>query len=99
MCSYVPHISEELWELLGRSDGVTYQDFPKFEASHLVESSHTYPVSFNGKMRFKVEYDLDMDRAEIEKQILAHEKSIHYLDGKAPKKVIIVPKKIINIVV
>jgi|TARA_B110000971_G_scaffold130600_1_gene133570 leucyl-tRNA synthetase len=99
MCSYAPHISEELWELLGRSDGVTYQDFPKFEASHLVESSHTYPVSFNGKMRFKVEYDLDMDRAEIEKQILAHEKSIHYLDGKAPKKVIIVPKKIINIVV
>jgi leucyl-tRNA synthetase len=99
MCSYAPHISEELWELLGRSDGVTYQDFPKFEASHLVESSHTYPVSFNGKMRFKVEYALDMDRAEIEKQILAHEKSIHYLDGKAPKKVIIVPKKIINIVV
>ena len=99
MCSYAPHISEELWELLGHSDGVTYQDFPKFEASHLVESSHTYPVSFNGKMRFKVEYDLDMDRAEIEKQILAHEKSIHYLDGKAPKKVIIVPKKIINIVV
>ena len=99
MCSYAPHISEELWELLGRSDGVTYQDFPKFEASHLVESSHTYPVSFNGKMRFKVEYDLDMDRAEIEKQILAHEKSIHYLGGKAPKKVIIVPKKIINIVV
>ena len=99
MCSYAPHISEELWELLGHSDGVTYQDFPKFEASHLVESSHTYPVSFNGKMRFKVEYALDMDRSEIEKQILAHEKSIHYLDGKSPKKVIIVPKKIINIVV
>jgi leucyl-tRNA synthetase len=99
MCSYAPHISEELWELLGHSDGVTYQDFPKFEASHLVESSHTYPVSFNGKMRFKVEYALDMNRAEIEKQILAHEKSIHYLDGKSPKKVIIVPKKIINIVV
>ena len=99
MCSYAPHISEELWELLGHTDGVTYQDFPKFEASHLVESSHTYPVSFNGKMRFKVEFPLDMDRAEIEKQILAHEKSAHYLDGKAPKKVIIVPKKIINIVV
>ena len=99
MCSYAPHISEELWELLGHSDGVTYQDFPKFEASHLVESSHTYPVSFNGKMRFKVEFPLDMDKAKIEKQILAHEKSAHYLAGKAPKKVIIVPKKIINIVV
>ena len=97
--AYAPHIAEELWELLGYNDGVTYQDFPTFDASHLVESSHMYPVSFNGKMRFKVEYALDMDRAEIEKQILAHEKSIHYLEGKAPKKVIIVPKKIINIVV
>ena len=97
--AYAPHIAEELWEQLGHNDGVTYQDFPTFEASHLVESSHTYPVSFNGKMRFKVEYALDMDQAEIEKQILAHEKSIHYLEGKAPKKVIIVPKKIINIVV
>jgi leucyl-tRNA synthetase len=97
--SYAPHIAEELWELLGHSDGVSYQEFPKFEASHLVESSHTYPVSFNGKMRFKVEFPLDMDRREIEKQILAHEKSAHYLDGRAPKKVIIVPKKIINIVV
>ena len=99
MCSYAPHISEELWELLGHTDGVTYQKFPKFEASHLVESSHTYPVSFNGKMRFKMEFPLDMDKAEIEKQILAHEKSVHYLEGKSPKKVIIVPKKIINIVV
>ena len=97
--AYAPHIAEELWEQLGHKDGVTYQDFPTFDASHLVESSHMYPVSFNGKMRFKVEYALDMDRAEIEKQILVHEKSIHYLEGKAPKKVIIVPKKIINIVV
>ena len=97
--AYAPHIAEELWEQLGHKDGVTYQDFPTFDASHLFESSHMYPVSFNGKMRFKVEYALDMDRAEIEKQILAHEKSIHYLEGKAPKKVIIVPKKIINIVV
>ena len=97
--AYAPHIADELWEQLGHNDGVTYQDFPTFDASHLVESYHTYPVSFNGKMRFKVEYALDMDRAEIEKQILAHEKSIHYLDGKTPKKVIIVPKKIINIVV
>ena len=99
LSSYAPHISEELWELLGHTDGVTYQDFPAFEASYLVESSHTYPVSFNGKMRFKVEFPLDMDKAKIEKQILAHEKSAHYLDGKAPKKVIIVPNKIINIVV
>lgn len=99
MSSYAPHISEELWELLGHADGVSYQEFPVFEASHLVESSHVYPVSFNGKMRFKVEFPLDMDKAEIEKQILAHEKSANYLNGNSPKKVIIVPKKIINIVV
>ena len=97
--SYAPHIAEELWEQLGHTDGVTYQDFPAFDASYLVESSHMYPVSFNGKMRFKVEYALDMDKSEIEKQILVHEKAVHYLAGKTPKKVIVVPKKIINIVV
>jgi len=97
--SYAPHIAEELWEQLGHTDGVTYQEFPAFDASYLVESSHMYPVSFNGKMRFKVEYALDMDKSEIEKQILVHEKAVHYLAGKTPKKVIVVPKKIINIVV
>tara|TARA_B110000977_G_scaffold193533_1_gene268625 strand:+ start:251 stop:3031 length:2781 start_codon:yes stop_codon:yes gene_type:complete len=99
MCSYAPHISEELWSLLGHKDGVSYQDFPIFDATQLVESSHTYPVSFNGKMRFKVAFSLAMSVVEIEKQILAHEKSAHYLNGAKPKKVIIVPKKIINIVV
>lgn len=99
MSSYAPHICEELWDMLGHSDGLSCQDFPKFESSYLVESSHLYPVSFNGKMRFKMEFSLDMDKSEIEKQVLAHEKSAHYLDGKTPKKVIVVPKKIINIVV
>jgi len=99
MCSYAPHISEELWSLLGHKDGVSYQEFPAFDSTHLVESSHTYPVSFNGKMRFKVELSLDLSKEEIEKQILTHEKSAHYLNGAKPKKVIIVPNKIVNIVV
>jgi len=98
MCSYAPHISEELWMLLGHKQGVSYQSFPIFKPSVLIESSHNYPVSFNGKMRFKVEYSLELSKEELEKQILAHEKTIHYLNGVNPKKIIIVPKKIINIV-
>lgn len=98
MCSYAPHISEELWMLLGHKQGVSYQSFPKFKPSVLIESSHNYPVSFNGKMRFKEEYSLDLSKEELEMQILAHEKTIHYLNGLKPKKIIIVPKKIINIV-
>ena len=98
MCSYAPHISEELWVLLGHKQGVSYQSFPKFKPSVLIESSHTYPVSFNGKMRFKEEFSLDLSKEELEIQILAHEKTIHYLNGLKPKKIIIVPKKIINIV-
>ena len=98
MCSYAPHISEELWMLLGHKQGVSYQSFPIFKPSVLIESSHNYPVSFNGKMRFKVEYSLELSKEELEKQILAHEKTIHYLNGENPKKIIIVPKKIINIV-
>ena len=98
MCSYAPHISEELWMLLGHKQGVSYQSFPIFKPSVLIESSHNYPVSFNGKMRFKEEYSLDLSKEELEIQILAHEKTIHYLNGVNPKKIIIVPKKIINIV-
>ncbi|MDG1146564.1 MAG: leucine--tRNA ligase [Flavobacteriales bacterium] len=98
MCSYAPHISEELWMLLGHKQGVSYESFPKFKPSVLIESSHNYPVSFNGKMRFKEEYSLDLSKEELEMQILAHEKTIHYLNGLKPKKIIIVPKKIINIV-
>ncbi|MDA8895158.1 leucine--tRNA ligase [Flavobacteriales bacterium] len=98
MCSYAPHISEELWMLLGHKQGVSYQSFPIFKPSVLIESSHNYPISFNGKMRFKEEYSLDLSKEELEIQILAHEKTIHYLNGVKPKKIIIVPKKIINIV-
>ena len=95
---YAPHIAEELWSVLGNTESISTVDFPKFEASHLVESSKEYPVSFNGKMRFKLELPLDMDKDEIEKVVMAHEKTQKQLDGRTPKKVIIVPGKIINIV-
>jgi len=95
---YAPHIAEELWNLLGNKESISTADFPVFEASHLVESSKNYPVSFNGKMRFTMELPLDMSKEDIEKAVLAHEKTIAQLDGRTPKKVIVIPGKIINIV-
>ncbi|MUU78554.1 leucine--tRNA ligase [Winogradskyella endarachnes] len=95
---YAPHIAEELWEQLGHEGSISTVDFPKFEASHLVESSKKYPISFNGKMRFTLELPMDMPKDEIEKTVMAHEKTIAQLDGKTPKKIIVVPGKIVNIV-
>ena len=95
---YAPHIAEELWSQLGHKESISTVEFPIFEASHLVESSKNYPVSFNGKMRFTLELPLDMSKEEIEKTVMAHEKTIAQLDGRTPKKVIVVPGKIINIV-
>ena len=95
---YAPHIAEELWSQLGHEDSIATVDFPKFEASHLVESAKNYPVSFNGKMRFTIELPLDMSKDEIEKAVMAHEKTIAQLQGREPKKIIVVPGKIVNIV-
>ena len=96
---FAPHIAEELWCLLGNTSSVTVASWPKLEASHLVESDFEYPVSFNGKMRFKISIPVTMGKVEIEKALFEHEKTAHYLNGKTPKKVIVVPKRIINVVV
>ena len=96
---YAPHIAEELWNKMGHSESVSTAEFPIFEKSHLVESAHKYPVSFNGKMRFMVELPLDLSKDEIEKTVLAHEDAAKWLEGKTPKKVIVVPGKIVNFVV
>ena len=95
---YAPHIAEELWSQLGNSESISTEPFPKFEASHLVESRKNYPISFNGKMRFTLELPLHMSKDEIEKTVLAHEKTQDQLQGRTPKKVIVVPGKIVNIV-
>ena len=95
---YAPHISEELWNKLGNKKSISTADFPVFDAKHLVESAKNYPISFNGKMRFTLELPLDLSKEEIEKTVLEHEKTITQLEGRAPKKVIIVPGKIVNIV-
>ena len=95
---YAPHIAEELWSLLGNKESISTADFPVFDAKHLVESAKNYPISFNGKMRFTLELPLDLSKEEIEKAVMANEKTIAQLAGREPKKVIIVPGKIVNIV-
>ena len=95
---YAPHIAEELWQKLGHSESISRVPFPKFEEKYLVESTKEYPISFNGKMRFTLELPMDMNREEIESAVMSHEKTAHYLEGREPKKIIIVPGKIVNIV-
>ena len=95
---YAPHIAEELWNKLGNTESVATAPFPVFDATHLIESSKEYPISFNGKMRFTLEMPLDLSKDEIEKTVMAYEKTQFYLEGRTPKKVIVVPGKIVNIV-
>ena len=98
MAPYAPHISEELWALLGHNRSISDVQFPKFEEKHLIESNKNYPVSFNGKMRFMLELPLDMSKDAIEAAVMADERTQKQLDGRTPKKIIIVPGKIINLV-
>ena len=95
---YAPHIAEELWSQLGNNKSISTVSFPKFDEKHLVESTKNYPISFNGKMRFTLELSLDLSKDEIEKTVMEHEKTQTQLQGRTPKKVIVVPGKIVNIV-
>lgn len=97
---YAPHIAEEIWAKMGNAPGtVGIQPFPKFNPDYLVESAFSYPVSFNGKVRFSVELAADMSKEDVEKHVLALEQTARYLEGKAPKKIIVVPGRIVNVVV
>ena len=95
---YAPHITEELWSQLGHTTSISTVPFPIFDGKHLVESTKNYPISFNGKMRFTLELSLELSKDEIEKIVMSHEKTQVQLQGRTPKKVIIVPGKIVNIV-
>lgn len=95
---FTPHISEELWEALGNSTSVCDAAWPSYNEEYLKEDSIRYSISFNGKSRFTMEFAPDALNADIEKAVLAEETTQRYLAGKTPKKVIIVPKKIVNIV-
>ena len=95
---YAPHISEELWEKLGHTNSIEFEKFPIFEEKYLVEDEIEYPVSFNGKMRFKLALPADLSVGEIEENVMKDLRVLDQLAGNTPKKVIIVPKKIVNIV-
>jgi leucyl-tRNA synthetase len=97
---YAPHIAEELWVILGHEAGtVSTANFPAFNPEMLVEDAIAYPVSFNGKMRFKAELPATLSAKEVEEAVMAMPESEKWLEGKAPKKVIVVPGKIVNVVI
>jgi leucyl-tRNA synthetase len=95
---YAPHIAEELWSLLGHQESISREPFPRFEEKYLVESDKEYTVSFNGKTRFTINLPLDLTTEQIQEKVMADERTQQQLQGREPKKVIIVPGKIINIV-
>jgi leucyl-tRNA synthetase len=95
---FAPHISEEMWSLLGHTNSVLVQSFPKHDDKYLVESSFNYPISINGKVRAEMNFALDMPKEDIEKQVLASETVRRWTEGKTPKKVIVVQGRIVNVV-
>ncbi|AYQ32711.1 leucine--tRNA ligase [Runella sp. SP2] len=96
---YAPHITEELWTALGNEAGtLTTAPFPVFEPKYLVESSFEYPIQINGKVRANLAFPVDMSKEDIEQSVLANDTVQKWLEGKAPKKVVVVPKRIVNVV-
>ncbi len=96
---YAPHIAEELWQQLGFSESVSIAEYPVHNEAYLKENNFEYPVSFNGKMRFKLSLPVDMSKEDIEKSAIEAEEAQKWLEGKTIRKIIVVPKRIINIVV
>jgi leucyl-tRNA synthetase len=96
---YAPHIAEELWQQLGHGESISSAPFPVLNEAYLVEDSFVYPISFNGKMRLSIELSSSLTVPEIEREVMGRDEVQKYLNGVSPKKIIIVPKKIVNIVV
>ncbi len=99
LAPYAPHLAEELWQLYGNTDTLAYALWPEVDAAMLTEDEFEYPISFNGKVRFKLAFAVGTPNGEIEAAVLANETSQKWLEGKAPKKVIVVPNKIVNVVI
>jgi leucyl-tRNA synthetase len=95
---FAPHISEELWSLLGHTDTILNAKFPKYDKQYLIESTFSYPISINGKVRAQMEFALDMPKEDIEKIVVASDIVQKWTEGKPPKKVIIVQGRIVNVV-
>ena len=95
---FAPHISEELWSMLGKTESISEASYPQYIESYTIEDSFEYPVSFNGKLRYKIELSNTLSAQDIEKIVREDENTERYLSGAAIKKIIVVPKKIINVV-
>ncbi len=100
LAPFAPYVTEEIWQqVLGNTETIFESSFPKFDEKYLKEDSYEYPVSVNGKMRVKISYPVDKPVNEIQAEVLSNEVIQKWLDGKTPKKIIVVPKRIINVVV
>ena len=96
--SFAPHIAEEIWQQLGNTHSITNCNYPDYDEKYLHDITKIYPVSINGKLKYKIELPTNLSKEEIEKEILADEVFIKKLNGQKPKRVIVVPGKIINFV-
>lgn len=96
---FAPHLAEEVWSLLGHTESIANAQMPTFDEQYLKEDAFEYPIMINGKLRTKMTFGVDMPQGDIQKQVLASDIVLKWTEGKAPKKVIIVPKKIVNIVI
>jgi leucyl-tRNA synthetase len=96
---FAPHLAEEIWALYGNPESIAKENFPEYDEKYLVSDTFEYPVSFNGKLRFKIELPVTMPVPEIERNVLAHPVSHKWTEGKQVKKIIVVPNKIVNVVV
>jgi leucyl-tRNA synthetase len=99
LAPFAPHVAEELWNLLGNNETLTYEPWPLFNEEFLKEASFNYPVSFNGKMRFNIELPVSMSKEEIIKIVLADERAQKWIGDAVPSNIIVVPNRIINIVI
>lgn len=99
LAPYAPHITEELWEKLGHEDTIFNAAFPQYKEEYLAETSFEYPISINGKVRAKMNFALDMPKEDVEKLVMASDIVQKWTEGKTPKKVIVVPGRIVNVVV
>ena len=96
---FAPHFCEELWQQLGHPNSIEFEPFPVFDPSMVEETNKEYPVSFNGKMRFTIKLSLDMGVEEIKEAVMKEQRTLDQIGGVSPKKIIVVPGKIINIVI
>jgi leucyl-tRNA synthetase len=99
LAPFAPHITEELWEAIGNSESIHIAEWPKFNNSYLVENSFTYPISINGKTRTQLEFPIDAEIKDIEASVLSNEIVLKWTNGQAPKKVIVVKNRIVNVVI